>query len=151
MTDRIRLDDLTSDQYDELCDQLDALRQVARGYCPDCGRGDAAPTVTDWEQQKQRADEAEAQLRLVDAMRQQNLDAAAAAIQRAETAEAANDRIRRLAARIRQGVPWAANFDDLADRIEAALDGEQPGHNDGPSIREAAADDRRWPLQKTGE
>lgn len=39
---------------------LGALRQVARGYCPACGRGDAAPTVADWEQQKTRADQAEA-------------------------------------------------------------------------------------------
>ncbi|MEU3283364.1 hypothetical protein, partial [Streptomyces antibioticus] len=43
-------------------DALDALRQVARGYCPACGRGDASPTVEDWEQQKQRADEAESRL-----------------------------------------------------------------------------------------
>lgn len=62
MTDRIKLDDLTSDQLDALYDRLDALRQVARGYCPACGRGDAAPSVTDWEQQKQRADEAETRL-----------------------------------------------------------------------------------------
>ncbi|MDX3582507.1 hypothetical protein [Streptomyces europaeiscabiei] len=62
MTDRIRLDDLTSDQYDQLCDRLEALQQIVRGYCPDCGRGDATPTVTDWEQQKQRADHAETQL-----------------------------------------------------------------------------------------
>lgn len=57
MTQRVRLDDLTSDQLDQLYDQLDALRQVARGYCPHCGRGDAAPSVADWEQQKQRADQ----------------------------------------------------------------------------------------------
>lgn len=63
MTGRIPLDHLTSDQYDELCDQLEALRQIARGYCPECGRGDAAPTVADWEQQRQRADEAERRLR----------------------------------------------------------------------------------------
>lgn len=56
MTDRIPLDHLTSDQYDALCGELAALRAVARGYCPACGRGDAAPTVADWEQQKQRAD-----------------------------------------------------------------------------------------------
>lgn len=43
-------------------DALVALRQVARGYCPACGRGDAAPTVEDWEQQRQRADEAEGRL-----------------------------------------------------------------------------------------
>ena len=51
--------------YDRRVQQLDAelaaLRQVARGYCPACGRGDAAPTVADWEPQKQRAEQAEAQ------------------------------------------------------------------------------------------
>ncbi|MFF4791884.1 hypothetical protein ACFY2M_19445 [Streptomyces sp. NPDC001276] len=35
------------------------------GYCPACGRGDAAPTADDWEQQRQRADTAEAALREV--------------------------------------------------------------------------------------
>ena len=44
-------------------DSLAALRQVARGYCPECGRGDAAPTVEDWAQQRQRADPAEAEAR----------------------------------------------------------------------------------------
>jgi hypothetical protein len=43
-------------------DALAALRAVARGYCPACGRGDAAPGVEDWEQQKRRADEAEAKV-----------------------------------------------------------------------------------------
>lgn len=62
MTDRHTADSITSDALDALYAQLDALRQVARGYCPACGRGDAAPTVTDWEQQKQRADRAEAAL-----------------------------------------------------------------------------------------
>lgn len=37
--------------------ELAALRAVARGYCPDCGRGDAAPTV--WERERQRAEQAE--------------------------------------------------------------------------------------------
>ena len=40
-------------------DALAALRAVARGYCPQCGRGDAAPTVQDWEAERQRADQAE--------------------------------------------------------------------------------------------
>ncbi|MET9073906.1 hypothetical protein ABZX95_17400 [Streptomyces sp. NPDC004232] len=35
--------------------QLAALRAVARGYCPACGRGDAAPTVADWETERQNA------------------------------------------------------------------------------------------------
>ncbi|MFI5473172.1 hypothetical protein ACIA6D_23395 [Streptomyces cacaoi] len=43
--------------------ELAALRQVSRGYCPACGRGDAAPTVADWEQQKQRADQLDTVLR----------------------------------------------------------------------------------------
>lgn len=42
--------------------ELAALREVARGYCPACGRGDAAPTVADWEQQRQRADQAAARV-----------------------------------------------------------------------------------------
>lgn len=49
-----------------------------------------------------------------------------AGVDRLEQAEAANDRVRRLADRIRRGVPWASNFDNLADRIIRALDGEQP-------------------------
>lgn len=35
--------------------ELAALRQVSRGYCPQCGRGDAAPTVQDWQQERDRA------------------------------------------------------------------------------------------------
>jgi len=52
-------------------DQLAALRQVARGYCPDCGRGDAAPTVQDWEREKQRANSAEEAERRMLAQRQE--------------------------------------------------------------------------------
>lgn len=89
MTDRHTADSITDDALDALYQQLEddakvirylesqeqrllqvegeltALRQVARGYCPACGRGDAAPTVADWEQQKQRADRAEAALERV--------------------------------------------------------------------------------------
>jgi hypothetical protein len=57
---------LTADEQQRLrdgIDQLEALQAVARGYCPDCGRGDAAPTVEDWEAQRQRADRAEGRLR----------------------------------------------------------------------------------------
>lgn len=49
-------------------DDLAALRAVARGYCPHCGRGDATPTTTDWEQQKQRAEQAEAAIARVRAL-----------------------------------------------------------------------------------
>ena len=33
--------------------------------------------------------------------------------------------------------------------LEEALD--TAGHDSGPTVREAAADDRRWPLEKAGE
>jgi hypothetical protein len=49
-------------EYQQLTAELAALRQVARGYCPHCGRGDAAPTVADWERERQRADQAEGRL-----------------------------------------------------------------------------------------
>ncbi|MDX3835626.1 hypothetical protein [Streptomyces europaeiscabiei] len=65
LTDRAARGPLTADEQQRLREgiaQLEALQQIARGYCPDCGRGDAAPTVTDWEQQKQRADHAETEL-----------------------------------------------------------------------------------------
>jgi len=45
--------------------QLAALREIARDYCPHCGRGDIAPTADDWEKQRQRADQAEADLKRV--------------------------------------------------------------------------------------
>jgi hypothetical protein len=57
VTGRPTASTINDTQLDQLYDELAALRQVARGYCPACGRGDAAPTVTDWEQQKQRADQ----------------------------------------------------------------------------------------------
>lgn len=45
-------------EYQQLTADLAALRAVARGYCPHCGRGDAAPTVEDWERERQRAEQA---------------------------------------------------------------------------------------------
>jgi hypothetical protein len=63
MTDRLTASTINDEQLDALYDQLDALRAVARGYCPACGRGDAAPNVEDWEAERQRAEAAEALLR----------------------------------------------------------------------------------------
>lgn len=39
-----------------------ALETPAAGYCPHCGRGDAGPTADEYEQQRQRAEQAEAAL-----------------------------------------------------------------------------------------
>jgi hypothetical protein len=151
MTDRKTASTINDAELDALYAELAALRAVARGYCPACGRGDAAPSVTDWEQQKQRADQAEErlrnianghpradaiqaeigemiaqthelreQLRLVDAMRQQNLDAAAAAVQRAETAERDAGIYRDRLARLTDG--YAKQFRRL-EAAEAAIEG----------------------------
>jgi len=65
VTDRHTVDTITSDALDALYNQLAALREVARGYCPHCGRGDASPTAQHWEEQKQRADHAEAAIERV--------------------------------------------------------------------------------------
>lgn len=48
--------------------ELATLRAVARGYCPHCGRGDCAPTVHDWEAERQRAEQAEAAIDRVRAL-----------------------------------------------------------------------------------
>lgn len=56
---------------------LAALRQVARGYCPDCGRGDAAPTVENWETERRRADTAEQRVQQIADLRDRWLMAGA--------------------------------------------------------------------------
>jgi len=57
---------------------------------------------------------------------QHAVDAAVAADQRATQAEAKLARVREVAALIRQGAPWTANHDAIADRIEAALQESTP-------------------------
>lgn len=105
-----------------LAGQLAALQQVARGYCPACGRGDASPTTAQWYAERQRADHAEGQLRHLQA----TSEAAGILLTRTtderDQLRAAIARVRALAARIRQGAPWTANHDDLTDRILAALE-----------------------------
>jgi hypothetical protein len=68
-------------------DALAALRQVARGYCPHCGRGDAAPTTADWERERQRADQVEELLRIAHETSNTSEAERARAVQRAERAE----------------------------------------------------------------
>ncbi|MFL4947526.1 hypothetical protein ACJ6WE_09150 [Streptomyces sp. MMS24-I31] len=100
-------------------DQLDALRAVARGYCPACGRGDAAPTITDWEQQRQRAERLAAE---VTALRDDLYGVT--------------------------GARWIADsLDSILNRTATI----PPAHDAGPSVRECADADRRWPLEKHGE
>jgi hypothetical protein len=102
-------------------DAFAALRQVARGYCPDCGRGDAAPTVDDWEQQRQRADEAEGRL----AHLQESSEAVGRYLTR--TVDERNQ-LRATLARAREAAAWIRrNYPALTQangRLTAAL--EQP-------------------------
>jgi hypothetical protein len=101
--------------------QLAALRTVARGYCPECGRGDAGPTVEQWERERQRAETAEkglreAQWRRDDAERRVRVQR-----ERAERAEAEAILLARtIAATSRQTVAQV-----LAD-VRAALDEPTP-------------------------
>ena len=106
--------------------ELAALRAVARGYCPACGRGDAAPTVQDWEQQKQRADQTEEILRIAhDTSNKAEVErsrleianralntAATEAMERAETAEAAIARVRALHSNQNGICGWCKGPDD---------------------------------------
>lgn len=111
--------------------QLAALRQVSRGYCPACGRGDAAPTVADWEQQKQRAD------RLTDTLRQV-LDAFEAYWARASYCGPGTSAVQ------------PEHFQGWRQML--ASKEQPPAHDTGPSVQEAAADDTRWwGGEKTGE
>ncbi|WP_069769768.1 hypothetical protein [Streptomyces sp. LUP30] len=99
--------------------ELAALRQVARGYCPACGRGDAAPTVTDWERERQRAEEAEGHL----AHLQESSEAVGRFLTRTvderDQLRAAIRRVRDYAADIERS-SWTGPA--IARRIRAALD-----------------------------
>ncbi|NUR04229.1 MAG: hypothetical protein HOY79_49335 [Streptomyces sp.] len=94
--------------------ELAALRKVARGYCPACGRGDCAPTVQDWEAERQRAERAEqeAAATATAAAHMVNL-----VRERAERAEAAVTRVRTIAGWAIQG--WS---DISPQKIFNALD-----------------------------
>lgn len=163
--DRIKLDDLTSADLDELYDDLDRyaevvgelneanttmardlaeLRQVARGYCPACGRGDAAPTVEDWERERQRAEQAEAKVadyenRISWATNcgscARILDSSIRETERRERAEAALARAREVARWARRNYPGLTHVND---RLTTALDHPAPdtaatcGAHDGP-------------------
>jgi len=58
---------------------------------------------------------------------------------RVTEAEAAIARVRQLAARIRQGAPWAANHDDIAAHILEAID--EPAPTSGPAATQATQAD----------
>ena len=167
-------------EVDQRCDryvaELAALREVARGYCPHCGRGDASPTAQQWEEQKQRADQVEELLRIAHDTSNRSEAERARAVQRAETAErdagiyhnrltrltggyaeqfrrleaaeAALDKVRALRDDL-CGVTGARYIADALDKIVG--DEPAPAHDAGPSVAECADADRKWPLEKEGQ
>src|SRR5688500_11960606 len=156
VTQRVRLDDLTSDALDALYERAETaekrlrlahqarrakehqLDDIRRALCDAGLMEDDDPyshaDLADLIRQTAPAEAADAreQLRLVDGMRQQNLDSAAAAIQRAEHAEAALREVLALLGPVTvsgrtafyQATKHPIHPDDM-DRWRAALD--EPG------------------------
>jgi hypothetical protein len=91
-------------------DALAALRQVARGYCPHCGRGDASPTAEQWEQMRRERDG-------INRMYLTAMGDLGIAINRL-------DHIRDAATWIRRNYPGLTHVND---RLAAALDEPSPG------------------------
>lgn len=58
-------------QIKEQYARISELETVSRGYCPECGRGDCAPTVEDWDRERKRADAAEKRVGELEAEREQ--------------------------------------------------------------------------------
>jgi hypothetical protein len=112
--------------------ELAALRQVARGYCPNCGRGDAAPSVEDWERERQRADSAEEGARRALAQRQEMAEERYAWQQRGDRAEAALARVGDLQERWLKagppplGVSMSRWWDARLIELQAALNTPEP-------------------------
>ncbi|MEU4051305.1 hypothetical protein AB0F09_19160 [Streptomyces olivaceus] len=181
MTDRIPLDDLTSDQLDALYEQLATAQQEADASVAAAAQlttlvgkrsekaekaakaqqqrariaetelhvlrsglraNGADPTQIQnlwaqirmrnrqWREEKQRAEAAEHQIRILTAFdegrahgAQRVMDERDQAQQRAAQAEAALVRVHHLAALIHAGAPWTANHTELAARIRAAITG----------------------------
>lgn len=132
--------------------QLAALRTVARGYCPHCGRGDAAPTVEYSEQQRQRADQAEAAIARVRALADRWDNALApdrtyARALRAALDEPAPDPA---ATEATDGPACTCGGRFPIQHLHA--DQHKPtAHDGGPTVAEAAADDRaHWNQRQWG-
>jgi hypothetical protein len=153
-----RVRDAVLDAIRPELDALAALRTVARGYCPHCGRGDAAPTVTDWEQQKQRADQVEELLHIAHETSNKSEAERARAVQRAERVEAllaeildAFDPLRADDGTLlhHQARVFPRQFEQWQRALEVA---GRPAHNAGPTVAECAANDRAyWESKDAGD
>lgn len=132
-------------------DELAALRAAARSYCPTCGRGDAAPTVEHWEQQKQRADRAEElaeqharNTSTVARERESYRRAWKEEQQRRARAEAALARVQHLADEYPAGIDTALIHEALDTDAPAATEATERPHCPCNGVRFPGADNCRW-------
>lgn len=140
MSDRIPLDDLTSDALDALYERAETSDQLTQRLAHalaaefdttvDTVLDEARNAIGDttarptYQQLQQRLDHAEEELR--HHTEQHSADAAAGSYaHRAEHAEAAIARAHHIANLIDAGAPWTANHHDTANRLREALNGEQ--------------------------
>jgi hypothetical protein len=130
VTDRHTVDSLTSDMLDELHDDRDRLARLRTRV--QSAADEARGSMRDWLIDA-----------LADAADPREPSTAQTFREQAARAEAANTRVRNLAARIRQGVPWTANDDDIADHILAALDGQAPAASCSPDGTETEPNNPR--------
>lgn len=121
MTDRVPLDHLTSDQYDELCDELDRLR-ADTAACRD-------------QQWPQRLGHAEKTLAHVHALADRWVKAGPPPLG-TPLSRWWDKRLAELNTTLDQPAPATP---------------AGPRHDDGPTVTECREADRRWPLQKHGE
>jgi hypothetical protein len=134
--------------------ELAALRAVARGYCPQCGRGDAAPTIEDWERERDErgrleianralnnaAREAMERAERAEAAHAQTIDSMEAVVRRARRAEATIARIRALHTRTTVQTtsgPQAACSGCEADSMSAPWPCDTIAALDQPALAEA--------------
>ena len=129
MSDRHTINSLNSDQLDQLHDDLDQARMWARhGYeigqlhCGWSDHGVAPAWLTEgWPTHFDSCEH----------------------LKRAAEYDTALTRVRNLASRIRQGAPWTANDDDIADHILAALDDQAPAASCSPDGTETEPNNSR--------
>ncbi|MET9813192.1 hypothetical protein [Streptomyces sp. NPDC006355] len=155
MSTRIRLDDLTSDQLDELYATNQRLNRRAQRLESELAAYRRA--VTQWEISERGTYIPHSSLRAIG--KASGVDILGSVrhlkhFQRAEQAEAAIARVRNLHHQDgdhcaicttdfgRLNAPWPC------DTIRAL---DQPAHNAGPSVAECAQADRNWDVQKAGE
>lgn len=108
---RHTVDSITSDDLDQLYDRLDAVERAIKEARE--GQATLGSDVVFWAALAEHHQE----------WGQRRWNAWKSARARAQQQQAALDRVRALAEDIRRGAPWTANHDNIANHINAAIDG----------------------------